>query len=250
MEAIDRDELLREVERRAEVVDPAVHLIGVCQVPAVDEAVAPRIAETDDASAGDKRGEKLVPFLAVGRFAELAHDLLEGVRDRRKIVEQTRPVGVHSEVERLVVQELWRPLDRVNLGNLGRDDQARNRKQFLVADLAIADHFRRPIRIAQTGIAAGVFARHFAESIDDDVVFANEQVVQKAQSDRPVVRKGDGLLASPFRPDCIALARCILQAHRPEHRQIAEAPAFAVPTPTRQHLQLGGIGGVAPHALQ
>ena len=79
MQPVDRDELLREVERRAEVVDPAVHVIGVGQVPAVDEAVAPRIAETDDACAGDKRGEELVPFLAVGRFAELAHDLLEGV---------------------------------------------------------------------------------------------------------------------------------------------------------------------------
>jgi hypothetical protein len=53
--------------------------------------------------------------------------------------EQAVPVAVHRLVQRLVVQQLRRPLDRVDLGDLGGDDEPRGLEELVAAHVAVAD---------------------------------------------------------------------------------------------------------------
>ena len=52
-------------------------------------------------------------------------------RDAAVGAERARPVRVHAEVERLVVEQLRRPLDRVDLGDLGGHHEARHLEELL-----------------------------------------------------------------------------------------------------------------------
>ena len=67
MQAVDGDELLREVEGRAEVVDAAIDVVGLRQAPAVLAEPPRRAAGADDPGAG---GEHRVPLRRVGLVAE------------------------------------------------------------------------------------------------------------------------------------------------------------------------------------
>ena len=106
MQAVRVDELLRKIEWRTEVVDPGIN-VGL------------RIAETDDTRSGGESGIPSGGFFAIiGLSKPLDYPLESGI-DQRVLVKQTRPIGIHSEVDRLVVKQLGGPLDGVDLGNLG-----------------------------------------------------------------------------------------------------------------------------------
>ena len=146
MEPVDRGELLGEVEGRAEMVGAAIDVVGIGEIPVVDRqplgregGIALAVAAADDAGAGGEgRVELVAPDRIVG-FGKGGDDLLGRLGGERVVLEQARPVGVHAEIERLVIEELRRPLDGVDLGDLGGDDQARDLEQLLVADLGPGD---------------------------------------------------------------------------------------------------------------
>ena len=59
------------------MIGAAVDVLGVGQVPGVAaEKIGPPAAAADDARAGGKGGIELVRLLAVGRLAQLLHDLV------------------------------------------------------------------------------------------------------------------------------------------------------------------------------
>src|SRR4029453_17638455 len=84
-----------------------------------------------------------------------------------KVLEQPRPIAIHRLVGRLIVEELRRPFDCVDLGDLYSDDKPSDFEQLVVGNPAIRNDFVRPFRIAQTGIRVRLRPRHAAELIDD-----------------------------------------------------------------------------------
>ena len=126
VQPVDRDELLGEVERRAEVVDAAVDVVGLSS-----SQVARRSSTRSLVSrcrARRCRGRRRTPSTTALRPSGrsdlpklVATMLLERASSTRACrVEQAGPVGVHAEVQRLVVEQLRRPLDGVDLRDLGR----------------------------------------------------------------------------------------------------------------------------------
>ena len=71
---------------------------------------------------------------------------------RPAAAEQPAPVGVHAAVQRLVVEQLRRPLDGVDLGDLGGDHQPRHLEELVGRDVPVADDRVGLGRIAQPGI--------------------------------------------------------------------------------------------------
>ena len=111
--------------------------------------------------------------------------------------EHPLPVPVHAHEQRLVVQQLRRPFDGVNLRDFGRDYQTCHLKELLGGDIPIADDPLRVCRISKARIRVRRLRRLSVETIDELVVLSGEDVVQEAQADRPVVREPGGLLTAP-----------------------------------------------------
>ena len=101
MQPVDRNKLLRKVERRAEVVHAAVDAVSLGDV------IVRRIAaQSEDARPGR---EHRIPLRRLGNILGLAEVLCDDVAQRLGDVriaaaEQTVPVGVHAFVQRLVVE--------------------------------------------------------------------------------------------------------------------------------------------------
>ena len=76
-------------------------------------------------------------------------DVGEQHLDARVVLHQATPVGVHATEERLVVQQLRRPFDRVDLRDLGGNDQAAELVELIGRDIAIPHDGARLGGIAQ-----------------------------------------------------------------------------------------------------
>ena len=139
VQAVDRDELLGEVERRSEVIHAAVDVVRIAYVPDVLLVLVQdrehRVvgidlaAQAENAGAGGEDRIPLAGLLDVGGLAEiLRHDLRQrighGFAVAQRTAEQSAPVGVHAAIQRLVVEQLRGPLDGVDLGDLGGHHQA------------------------------------------------------------------------------------------------------------------------------
>ena len=90
--------------------------------------------------------------------------------------EEAGPVGVHAEVQRLVVEQLRRPLDGVDLGDLRGDHQPRDLEQLVGGHVAVADDLVGPRGVAQPGVGVGRGGGLRAERVDEQVVLAREHV--------------------------------------------------------------------------
>jgi len=111
------------------MIGPVVHALRI----------GPIAAGTEDAGTGSERREELVGELGLGGVGKLAHDALRHIACDRVILEHAGPVGVHADLQRLVVEQLRGPFDGVDLGNLGRDDQPGNFEQFVRRDVLVPD---------------------------------------------------------------------------------------------------------------
>src|SRR2546425_171714 len=81
----------------------------------------------------------------------------------------------------------------------------------------------------------------FPELLDEDVVFTDEQVMEEAEPDGPVVRKCRRLLTGPGRVDRITSL---------EHREIAVLLAGSASTGPAYHQELRRVGGITLYASQ
>ena len=134
----------------------------------------------------------------------------------------------------------------MNLGDSAPHDQARDLEQLIIGNLPIGDDRRRFVRQRETGVRIRIRFGQPAERVDDVVVLPHEEVVIEAQPDRPIIRKGDGLLARPFRIDRVALIGSrARRARRPERGQIAVPLAFSGVPGDRLHQQLRPVGRIA-----
>ncbi len=185
MQPVGVDKFLGEVERRAEVMDSAID-VGLV------------IAEAEDAGPGGESGVPLGRFLAARRTGEKLKDFFKGGADERLVLQQAGPVGVQREIKRLVVEDLRRPLDGVDLGDFSGYDQARDLEQFVGRDVLVRDDLIRLGWIAQAGIAFRVGYGMMPERVDKDIMLAREDVVEEAEPDVPVVGEGDGFLPRPL----------------------------------------------------
>ena len=154
MQAVDGGEFFREIERGAEMIGAAIHVRRVGQVPlvhaqqAVQSGWKQRIAAADDARSRGEGGKYLVCLLGVLRPGEPVDDTGGYPRQDAVLSEQPAPVRVHADIQRPAVEQLRRPFDRMNLGDFGRHDQARDLIQLLVRDFCITDRRIRACRIA------------------------------------------------------------------------------------------------------
>ena len=102
--------------------------------------------------------------------------------------------------------------------------------------------------MAQAGILIRGGFCSCAEGIDNDIVFTDKQIVQESGADGPVVGKGGGFLAAPFRPDRITGGGIGRRAGLAEQRQVAKPLSGTGPVADPLHQQLGRIGRIAPGA--
>src|SRR5262245_43158059 len=125
----------------------------------------------------------------------------KGFPDERLLIlfQQTEPIGIQRQEQWLIIQKLSRPFDSMNLGNLRGNNQPRHGEQLVRRNVFILDLLLRPLWIAQTRILPGRLSGLLAKSIDKKIVLARKDIVKKAETDVPVIRKGDGLLAGPLR---------------------------------------------------
>src|SRR5262245_9077415 len=94
-------------------------------------------------------------------------------------------------------------------------------------------------RIPKTRVAIRIRSRAATKLVDEQIVLAREDVVQEAETDRPVVGEGGGFLPGPLRLDRIT---------RRERRQIPLLVTLGVVTRKFDHEQLRRVGGIALHA--
>ena len=112
--------------------------------------------------------------------------------------------GLESQAHGLVVEELGRPLDRVDLGDLRRDHEPRHLEQLVVPDVAIAQDAVGLPGMTEARVGVGGRRRLPPEGVHEEVVLAREDVVEEAEPDAPVVGEGRRLLAGPQGVDRIA----------------------------------------------
>ena len=146
VQPVDRDELLREVERRAEVIDAAVDVVRIGETPGHRRCgtswllPSPKMPGPGREDRIPLRGGLARP----SRLAETASTIRSSAPfDELAVPEEAGPVGVHAEVQRLVVEKLRRPLDGVDLGDLRRDDEPRDLEELVGRDVPVADDARR-----------------------------------------------------------------------------------------------------------
>ena len=131
MQPVDRDKLLREVERRTEVIGSPVDMVQILKAPDVRFAwviagedpvvgVYPT-AQSEDPGARREDRIPLSRLLGVVGLAKVAHDdPLESICHHVVLLYKTVPVRIHAQVQWLVIEQLGRPLDRMYLGDLRR----------------------------------------------------------------------------------------------------------------------------------
>src|SRR5207244_9704667 len=118
-------------------------------------------------------------------------------------------------------------------------DEPSDLKQLVRGHVSIADDVVRVIGTPQTRIVVRQQRSSFPELLDEDVVFADEQVMEEAEPDGPVVRKCRRLLTGPGRVDRITSL---------EHREIAVLLAGSASTGPAYHQELRWVGGITLYA--
>ena len=101
-------------------------------------------------------------------------------------------------VERLVVEQLRRPFDRVDLGDLGGHHQPRDLEELVGRDSRVGDDLPRSAGLRRPESASGVSAACLRNSSTKALCSRANTIVIEAHADRPVVRKGRRFLAGPF----------------------------------------------------
>ena len=193
VQAVDSDKFLGEVERRPEMIGTGIVIVDIFYA-----TVRVGGAGANDAGTGGENGVQSCRHLGIFRFAHLRDDYRQRFFDARVVKEQALPIRIHGSAERLIVEQLCCPLDRMDLGNLGSDDEPRNFEQFVVADVLIADHSVWTIRVSQSRIRIGIFGCFLTERIDKNIVLTHKQIVIETQADRPIFGEGNGFLTGPF----------------------------------------------------
>ena len=243
MQTVHGDELLGEVERRAEVVRPAVDVVGVREAPDVRLPARRPSAYTRLPSPKMPGPEAKTEYQAAAFPASRDRGEARGAtfasaaRASASSARRARPVRLEGQAQGLVVEELGRPLDGVDLGDLRRDHEPRHLEQLVVPDVAVAQDAVGPRRDARRPeSASGGGGRLPPEGVHEEVVLAREDVVEEAEPDAPVVGEGRRLLAGPQRVDRIAGL---------EDGQIAQPISRRRARAERQETQLGRVVGVA-----
>src|SRR2546428_12321811 len=95
-------------------------------------------------------------------------------------VKETVPIGVHTQIERLVVEQLCGPFRGVDLGDLRGDDEARDLEELVGADVLVAENLVGPDGVAQSRV--GVWRRRclLSARFYEGIVLAGEDVVKEA----------------------------------------------------------------------
>ena len=207
VQPVHRDELLREIERRAEVIDAAVDVIGIGDAPDVGRAPHRReriridvAAEPEDAGA---RCEHRVPRRRLARARRTCRNCARRCCRARpttasSAIEQAAPVGVHAAVAAARRTAVAASTRSCGSSRSPRRRPAAPSRTARRRHVAIADHRVGSAGVAQPGVRVGRARGLPAERVDECVVLAREQVVEEAQADRPVVGERRRLLAGPL----------------------------------------------------
>ena len=149
-----------------------------------------------------------VALATLADVSEIADDnAVEDGRNDVVAIEEAAPVRIRRTVQRLVVQQLRCPLGRVDLRDLGGDDEPCNLEELVRRHVTVSDHGVGSSGVAQTAIRVRCSRGLSAKRVDECVVLAREQVVEKARADRPVVGERRRFLPGPLRLDRIARRR-------------------------------------------
>src|ERR1700733_11685455 len=192
MQAIYRHEFLREIEWRPKMINASIGEFRIRNVIALDFA-----AKAEYARSRRKNRVPLGSFSRICRLAEVRdHNIAQGFRQHSAIrAKESVPVPIHPQVEWLVIKQLRRPLDGVNLGNFCGYNKPSDLEQLVGCDIAIVDDLFRFAWIAESGIGVRFLRRDATEFGDERIVFPGKQVVQKAEADGPVVGKTSRFLS-------------------------------------------------------
>ena len=186
MEPVNGYELFGKIKRRTKVVDATVYVRFHCFLN----------RRCLDPWQTRNTMPPLCSRLTIWLFD---HDFLEGLFYKRMLADQTAPVGVHGKVNRFIIEKLRGPFDGMDLGNFRRDNQPGDFKQLIRRDISIFNGGGGVCGVAQAGVVFRSCRSLLSKRIDEHIVLARKDVVEKAQTDGPIVRERHGLLAGPLR---------------------------------------------------
>src|SRR4029453_8878731 len=114
------------------------------------------------------------------------------------LFQQSRPIGVHPQVDRFVVKHLRCPLDGVDLGDFRGNHQTRDFEELVSSYVLVSNCFLRTGRIPQAGVCLRIRRASATKLLNEQIMLTSKYVVKKTQTDIPIVRKCHGLLTRPL----------------------------------------------------